>query len=52
MERLKLSKCPKGTRRNKKTGNCENKISNGVSENKIPNGINGISENKIPNWIV
>ena len=57
MERLKISRCPKGTRRNKKTGNCENKISNGISENKIPNWIsenkisNGISENKISNWI-
>jgi hypothetical protein len=62
MERLKLSRCPKGTRKNKKTGNCENKIvenkiSNWTSENNIPNGIsennipNGISENKISNWI-
>jgi hypothetical protein len=60
MERIKLPRCPNGTRKNKKTGNCENKIdkiekrtttniiSNWISENKMENGI---SENKMENGI-
>ena len=51
MERLKISRCPNGTRRNKKTGNCEKKTEN-KKLSRCPKGTRrnkktGNCENKI-----
>ena len=48
MDKKKLPKCPKGFRRNKKTGNCEKKQAEKPKENQKPKEVEKPKENKKP----